>query len=149
MWTNAQAKGPFVLLISGTSQGVRCTYGTYASGAFPEKPAEVGKDQDYHIANTEDAFFFVYLGDKSRHYTVKGTDALATVSTDFSEGGVINVLSDALIVSYSSDYVTSAHGEVEGLVPLEGETGEFEFPSQFTFEKMEIWTANLAVSRGA
>ena len=30
---------------------------------------------------------------------------------------------------------------------MEGDHGTFEFPSQFVFEKMEIWTADLTVQR--
>ena len=132
-------KGPFLMIIAGSTQDKSVIAGAFSTSSFPKMPEVLKKSKHITFNATPETLMFHYYGDQLLHFEVnKKIDKFGEINIDNDGCGAIILCNYFLSISFSNSYATSV-GCNSGLTCLNAKINYLQYISYV--EVAEIWVA--------
>ena len=130
-------KGPFLVIMSGTSEGKRAIVGAFTTTSFPPMPDSFQNGQTLEIKGSPESVFFYYSENMMNHFEMKNKgENFGYIYVDYTACGACVLGNYFLSFSYSYSYSNSI-GSMSSLKCIDGNVTYL--PYSFFIDSIEIW----------
>ena len=137
---SVSGKGPFIVFMSGMSEGKRVVVGGFSMTTFPVKPTSLQNGQTLEIKSCPESLFFYYSESKLHHFELKNKgENFGYIYIDYANCGACVLGNYFLSFSYSYSYSNSV-GSLSSLKCIDGNITNLPF--NFIVETIEIWACD-------
>ncbi len=132
-------KGPFILFMSGMSEGKRAIVGGFTTTSFPQMPTSFQNGQQLEIKSAPESLFFYYSENKMHHFEIRNKgENFGYIYVDYANCGACVLGNYFLSFSYSYSYSNSI-GSLSSLKCVDGNVTYL--PYSFFVDTIEVWTS--------